>query len=322
MSADRPVWLMGMAAGVFLGLGTCAHADTVYLKNKGEIHGVIVEEFADRYVLKTVDGEKPVMKNLAAGVKYDDPEQSYYQLGQNFQRVGRLRDALKAYQKAVELQPGFQVANEAAFSVQRMLDRQDEPQLLAEIHQKQVVMEQSGQVFFHPSASVTAQGPNPFGTFEKRFGASLRHEGEWVVVADIQPRSPASADFRPGDRVIAVSGEPLGHLKADEVAEQLNSQENEMQLILEREVKLEHPSINSENRWGFRLESGYDGVRVTQVDRGGPAGGECQVGDLVVAVDHQPTRYMPMSQVEQLMSKGDLLVLSIRRGVFLREQGR
>ena len=299
-----------------------ARADTVYLKNKQEVRGVIVEEFADRYVVKTLEGEKPILKAQAAAVKYDDPELSYYQLGRDLQRVGRLHEALTAYQKAVELRPSFQAAQEAAFSVQRTLDRQDEPQLMAEVHQKQALLEQAGKPLSGQSVAQLKRGPDLFGVFERRFGVAFRSEGDWVVVSEVRPKSAAaSADLRTGDRVVAVSGEPLGHLKAAEAAQRLEAHGNEMQLSIEREVTLERPRAEQAGRWGLQMDLGYDGLRISRVDSGGSAQGRCRVGDFVVAVNHQPTRYMAMAEAERRMSEGHSLVLTVQRQIFIREQG-
>jgi len=299
-----------------------ARADTVYLKNKQEVRGVIVEEFADRYVVKTLEGEKPIMKAQAAAVKYDDPELSYYQLGRDLQRVGRLHEALTAYQKAVELRPSFRAAEEAVFSVQRTLDRQDEPQLMAEVHQKQAVLEQAGKPLSGQFVAQLSQGPAVFDVFEKRFGVFFRLQGDWVVVSGVQPKSAAAfADLRAGDRVVAVSGEPLGHLKAAEAAQRLEAHGNELQLSIEREVTLERPRVGRADRWGLQTDLGYDGLRISRVDSGGPAQGRCQVGDFVVALNHQPTRYMAMTEAERRMSEGDSMILVVQRQVFIREQG-
>ena len=299
-----------------------ARADTVYLKDKQEVRGVIVEEFADRYVVKTLEGERPIMKAQAVAVKYDDRELSYYQLGRDFQRVGRLHEALKAYQKAVELRPGFQAAEEAVFSVQRTLDRQDEPQLMAEVRQKQGVLEQEGKPLSGQSVAQLEQGPGLFDVFEKRFGVAFRLEGEWVVVSGVRPKSAAaSADLRSGDRVVAVSGEPLGHLMAAEAAQRLEAHGNELQLSIEREVVLDRPLAGQAGRWGMQMDLGYDGLRISRVDSGGPAQGRCRVGDFVVAVNHQPTRYMAMAEAERRMSEGHSLVLTVQRQIFIREQG-
>jgi len=298
-----------------------ARADTVYLKDKQEVRGVIVEEFADRYVLKTLEGENPIMKAQVAAVKYDDPELSYYQLGRDLQRVGRLHEALKAYQKSAELRPSFQAAQEAAFGVQRTLDRQDEPELMAEVRQKQAVLEQEGKSLSGQSAAQLNQVPDLFDIFEKRFGVVFRREGEWVVVSGVRPQSAASSsDLRSGDRVLAVSGEPLGHLKAAEAAQRLEAHGNELQLSIEREVMLDRLRVGKADRWGMRMDLSYDGLRISRVDSGGPAQGRCQVGDFVVALNHQPTRYMAMAEVERRMSEGNSLVVLVQRQVFIREQ--
>jgi membrane-associated protease RseP (regulator of RpoE activity) len=286
-------------------------ADTLYLKDKTELKGVIVEENAERYLLSTIGGEKTVQKGLVESVKYDDREQSYYQLGRDLQRVGRLREALEAYQTAVKLRPDFRAASEAAFNVQRLLWLDEEGQVESEIQQKKALLQQQGQAV--QGAAKSGDAGSLFLRFEKRFGVALRYGDGRAVFTGVQPGSPAAAaGVREEDLLYSVWGDPVAQLSPDAIATKLNSGSKETELAIERTVQLDG------SRSGVELALGYDGLRISKVESRSPAAEHLQAGDTVSAINGQITRYMSLAKAQEAMAKGKV-TLKIQRGIVLRE---
>ncbi len=286
-------------------------ADTIYLKEKKTLKGVVVEEQGDRYLLNTVDGEIPVLKALIEKIRYDDPEQSYYQLGRQLQRAGRLREALMAYEKAAELQPGFQAAKEAAFNVQRLLGGQEESQVLAEIRQRRLVMERAGR-----SAQAALVPATPINDFDARFGCSVHYDNGWTVISRVRPNSPAAvAGLRPGDLLVSVWNEPMAHLSPAVVGERLASARGELALTIERTTVLRQDASHA--AYGLQVAVGYDGLRVASVAPGSPSE-HLVAGDLIVALNGRPGRYLTGPKAQQILAASPQLEVTLQRSLTLR----
>lgn len=310
MQRGRPS--VGLVVWVLVLLATSSSfADTIYLKEKKTLKGVIVEEQGDRYLLNTVDGEIPVLKALIEKIQYDDPEQSYYQLGRQLQRAGRLREALMAYEKAAELQPAFQAAREAAFNVQRLLGGQEESQVLAEIRQRRLVMERVSR-----SAQATPAPSGPPNDFDARFGCSVHYDNGWTVISRVRPNSSAAvAGLRPGDLLIQIWNEPMAHLSPAVVGERLAAARGELALTIERSMVLRRDSRHP--LYGLQVMVGYDGLRVASVAPGSPSE-HLVAGDLIVALNGHPGRYLTGPQAQQILAASPQLEVTLQRSVTLR----
>lgn len=292
-----------------------ARADTLILHDRSQLKGVVVEEHADRYVVSTVDGEVAVLKTQVAGVRYDDPEQSHYQLGRQFQRAGRWQDALKAYQRAVAIRQDFQPARDAVFQIQRLLWQRQDAQLRAELQQKRLVLNPADR-----SAASPVETASLIRSFDQRFGCTLGYEAGWTVIASVEPDSPAArAGLQPRDLVVAVWGEPIRHLDPLAISGQLEAGGRELQLTIER-VAAVPLARGIKPPWGFTLALGYEGLQVTAVTTGGPAEGRVAIGDLLVAIGDQPTRYLPLPQVRRLLSQPSGNCLLLQHQVLLQER--
>ena len=290
-------------------------ADTVHVKGKPPLKGVVVEEQADRYVVSTIDGEVEILKALVETLTYDDPEQSQYQLGRQFQQAGRFREALRAYQRATEIRPDFHVAREALFDVQRRLWRQDESQVAEELRQKRFVLQRREHRAQTPMASLTAP------TFDERFGGRVSYHADgWTVVEAVRVHSPADqAGLQVGDFILTVGGDSIVHLTAEAVAHHFAAAQGEFSLTIERTVTLQHPTqALSDNRWGLDMELRYDGWRVAKVMPESPADGHLLTGDLLVAIGEKPVRYLDRPNVEQLLVSSKILKISFQRFLILR----
>ena len=280
-----------------------AFADTIYLKEKKLLKGVVVEEHADRYVINTIAGEAPVFKSQIERIQFDDPEQGYYQLGRDLQRDGRLPEALKAYRKALDLRPDFHAAQQAAFVVQRMLDQDAEAGLADEIRR-------------HGARTSSPR------TVESRYGCQLGYDAGWSVIGDVAPETPAArAGLRSGDTVVAIWGEPIRYLTAEAISDQLRREDQELVLTIERSLRV--PSAPptappAAHPKGFSVELGYDGLAVTEVEPQGPADGLLIPSDLILQINGQASRYLSPKVVDGYLHDSTLLKLTIQRIVILR----
>ena len=286
-----------------------AAADTVRLKDKSTLKGVIVEEHEDRYVLNTTEGEIPIFKNRVTSVDYDDSEQSYYQLGKDLQRAGRYGPALAAYQKAVDLQPDFQAAQEASYQVQRLLMQESESQASEEVRRKRILIEKTD--YSLPLERRAAQEPwNQ--TLSRRFGFELTYAPDYLLISRVQPGGPAKiGGLEPEDQVISVWGESILHMPLVRITELLaQGGGKELSLTIRRKIRAFPGSP-------LKLEMNYDGLRVapgTLILSEGFAAPR----DLIVEINKKPTRYLSLADAKKLLSQEQ--EITIQRLVSL--QGR
>ena len=69
---------------IFLGLifiPTVIYADTIIMKDRTRMKGLVVDEYVDRVSLSTIDGEKYVFRKDIDRIEYDTPEQNFMQMG-------------------------------------------------------------------------------------------------------------------------------------------------------------------------------------------------------------------------------------------------
>ncbi|OGX40581.1 MAG: hypothetical protein A3C53_04280 [Omnitrophica WOR_2 bacterium RIFCSPHIGHO2_02_FULL_68_15] len=288
-----------------------AAADTIYLKEKKSLKGVVVDEHADRYILNTVDGEVEVLKAVVEAVKYDDPELSYYQLGRQFQRAGRLRDAYQAYQYAAQLRPDFQAARDAAFNVQRLLSRQDESQIVADVQKQQLIFDRAGRPAHSPLAgAMVPKPPAAIKTFEERFGCRLRYAEGQALITQVHLESLAGlAGLLAGDTIVAIWNDPVRHLSPDAMSQRLNESRGELALTVERTV------IGPTQ--GVQVVLGYDGLRVTMVPDGVRG---LAVNDLILLINDQSARYLDLAAAKRLLGADTQTTCVVQRAILLRER--
>ena len=310
------LFLSPLFLGVYVFGVPLAWCDTLHLKDKSILKGVVVDEHSDRYIVSTADGEIPVFKSKIESVSYDDPEQSYYQLGRDLQKAGHLSKALEAYQKAAWYRPDFQAAREGIFQVQQLISQQDESQVVQEIQQKRILME--------PRESETLpkdfeEGLSPRRAFSRRFGFELSFGSGWAVVTRVDPESPASlGGLQTEDLLVSIFGEPITNLLSERVVQELNSVGPQLTLIVDRRVTIKRQEGSAKGFRDFLVELNYDGLRITSVNS--PTQGFLLAGDLILEINGKATRYLPLSDANQLLNSKDRRhTLLIRRMLVLRE---
>ncbi|MEE8317873.1 MAG: tetratricopeptide repeat protein, partial [Candidatus Omnitrophota bacterium] len=84
---------------------TLLYADTVIMKDRTKVKGLVVEEYVDRITLSTVEGEKNILRQEIERIEYDTPEQNFMQLGRAYDAKGWYDKASFYYKKAMEIKP-------------------------------------------------------------------------------------------------------------------------------------------------------------------------------------------------------------------------
>ncbi|MBN1526819.1 MAG: PDZ domain-containing protein [Candidatus Omnitrophica bacterium] len=128
------------------------------------------------------------------------------------------------------------------------------------------------------------------------------------------------------DRLIALRGKPVPYMSLNEVlALMVKDDYARMECTIERTVEVRRNGGISILKRGNGALGAYfcvrlGGLTVDDVNANSPAfDAGLKKGDLIVAIDGQPTRYMPLKKAVQLIkdSPQEIASLTIRRDVIL-----
>ncbi len=120
--------------------------------------------------------------------------------------------------------------------------------------------------------------------------------------------------MRAGDRIVAVWGRLTKYAPLEDLIEQLaeGPDHSEVQVTLERDVEI------GRRLAGLTLALGEAGLVVETLEAGGSAAeAGVKVGDRVVSLGGQSTRYLPLEEARRLLERGEgaTVMLTIRRDV-------
>ncbi len=300
---------------------TAVSADTVILKNGRELKGLVVEEHEDRLILSTGDGEVPILRKGLKEIRYDDPAQAYLQIGQEFEKKGRLGEALAYFEKAIEKNPNLEEARSAAVRVRNRFWAAATEGPTSEIEMKQDLYDSWSQGR-SVEALIKKQMTNNSQKLHGGLGVALEKKNDWVLVSFTDPKKAAAlAGLRSQDRFVSIDGKSLRYLSVEAVQEQLlKPRFSNFILEFERALFLKTPKMKLKDL-GLKLNMEYQGLTVVSIRKDSPAettGFKKQ--DLITQIGDTATRYLPIKKAVSLIeSKKDdeTLVFTVRRTVLL-----
>ena len=313
--------------GFVLSLLLCSplYADTVQLKNGQELKGLVVEKHEDRVILSTEKGETPVLKESIQAIRYDDPEQSFMQLGEASEAVERWADALAYYEKALEANPDFEEAKKAVVRVRNRYWSKAAAGPKSEIEKRQLLYDSWG-MGGTPSASRSfsqSQARREESSLREGLGMEMEAKGDWVRVAQVVPKKDAAlAGLKKQDRLAAIDGRSLRYLSLDAVRQKfLSPRYSSFTLEYERDCPLMKTGFEKEfTEFGLELKLEREGVVVQKVAEGSPAArAGLKEHDLLTVVNGGSIRYLPLAKLMKTIqgAKDDTVMLSVRRSALL-----
>lgn len=290
---------------IFLLSATLVFADTVSLKNGEEIKGIVVEEYKDRVVVSTYEGEKGILKADIREILYDMPEQNLVKLGDTCLARREYEKAYFYYEKAHHTNPSHRIARDKMNYVMGYLFRRREQDKLEDVKRRR------------DFDSWPPAPPEPEETLEKKLediiGIRLNEEKNRVKITKVRKGSPAfTVGLEKNDVLVSVWGRLTGYMSVESVARLLLEESfGEIKMGIEREIALK-------NEPPFTLDMLVNGLTLVAVKRGGKGQKAGLVkGDLITAINGTSTRYMPLKDAIKMIEnpKRDTVVLSIRREV-------
>lgn len=296
---------------------TYSNADTVYTKDHKELKGIIIEDYKDRIVFSTADGEQTIMKEDVMELYYDTEEQNLIKLAEQARDRGDFIKSFVYYDKAFKLDPSSRQAKDGIVFLQGYLFKKDMAQK-EEVIRRHNELEQTGA---NPEVVVKSEEEKFKDSLKKlreTAGISLEPEGGITRIENVRIGSPAyEAGIRNGDVLIAIWGRLVGYMTLREVVETILEKTSlETKCTIERAVDVK----GTTDIMGTDLKMQFEGLTVSAVRENGPASeAGIKKGDIITEINGNSTRYMPLNRAIELIrkSKGDIVNLILQREVVM-----
>jgi len=300
-------------------VGIFADADTVVMKSGEQVKGVVVEDYNDRIILSTVDGEREIMRDNIERVIYDLEEQNFASLADYYQDRGLYKKAHYYYNKALEINPDYKKARDGLGYVEVYLQHTGRRLKLQQLNRR------NEEIEWLRKGGSTVNAYDDESGVKKELGLILKEVNGRYVVSSMVANSPAKrAGIRRKDILVTAWGRALTYMEPTEVEKKLLTPGvMDVHVSIERAyfVNLEVTGDKYSSILGAKLDfSDMEGLIFTEVYPGGPAE---KIGikekDAVVSLQGQSTRYMPFKEVERIVTsrKGDSLSVRIRRDMVI-----
>ncbi|MBU1853276.1 MAG: hypothetical protein KJ957_04480 [Candidatus Omnitrophica bacterium] len=299
-------------------------ADTIIMRDKRIIKGLVVDEYVDSIVLSTVDGEKDIFRRDIENIEYDLPEQNFVQLGKACDAKGWHDKAADYYKKALDLNPDYHEARNAYHASYTKMWHKKEKTVKKEIEYRNIVRDWWENK--EKPGSLTAR--DEVALLKKTLGLSLLERDGFFVVDEVMPFSSAKrAEIDKGDILVGIWGKVVSYANMEDViGELLGPKYSEVNILLEKQISvpIRDNDDNLYKELGVLLEFEYEGLVIRDVTvgkRGESAG--FKKADFVTAIDGNVTRYLPLASVIALINRtrnNKNIIFSIRRNVNLRRQ--
>lgn len=291
------------------------YGDTVIKKDREKIKGVIVEEYKDRIVLSTMDGELKIMKSEIGDINYDLEEQNLTRMGDLYQDRAMYQEAYYYYSQALKVNPNYKPAREGVDYSGSMLQQ----------FSRKIKLEHISRMNEEKAwrSGVKAEEGNTADEVNKVLGFSIEPFGANFKVSEVRRSSPASeAGLKEGDIIVALWGRMTGYTRPEElVAKIMASEVMEVRFTILRGMVIDVP--DSGGNLGALLGadiiySETEGFEVTGVAPESEAWKKGLIdGDVIVEIEGVSTRYMPLEDLERSVEekRGESISFSIRRDI-------
>jgi hypothetical protein len=296
-----------------------SRADTVFLKDGTRVQGVILDEYSDRVLVSTAEGEKSVLKDDIWKASYSDEIRSTLHKARNMVRRGKLTEAYSYYKKVSEIDPGNIEADIRLEFLRKSIKNGVHDKIWDNIEMR--------------TSALSGGSYDPAFAVKKERYKLFLSPGEPAVTVNGKVQNAEGIVFQPegltsGDRIISVWGAKTAYLGVEEIAGLLATN-GDNRVVIERDVNaaLEKPGrglsvFGFSNRYrsitGASLELNNKGVEVRKVRPGGPfdRAGIIQ-GDIISSVNGESIKYTPLKKVFQMIEAGagSKALFSIQRDI-------
>jgi len=314
-----------LTAGFWL-LTFDARADTLYTNDGGEIKGIVVEDYKDRIVMSTVDGEVSVLKSDIKQLYYDSEADNLIKLAEQAQERGDVMKAFAYYDMAYKFDPDSKAAKDGIVFLQGYLFRKEQVKKEDEI-KKQEEFENFGVARIEEEKPIIEKNKDDAAKLKEVLGITLLIDNNIPVVESTSVKSPAyEAGIEKGDAIVSIWGKLCGYMSVEDVVSTLLEKPSvEIKCGIERLVtvplKPDRTMLSSlDDMLGGSFSMEFDGLTVSEVKEGGPAFEAGLVkNDRIITIDGKLTRYLPLGKAISMMrdTKKDTITFRIRRELII-----
>jgi C-terminal processing protease CtpA/Prc len=269
-------------------------ADTVYLNDESEIKGIVVENYHNRIVISTFEGERKIDRSDIKDILYDRREQNLLKLGDYHSEKGNIRTAYSYYKKAYEINPGYKEARDKFIHMRSSLLRNPEKQFQSEMTKKQKLFRQSGRIY-EPKL-ITADN-TPDSILKEKTGISLYMDDHMPKVSNVLPMSPASqSGIKESDIIFSIWGRLTGYMGLDLIIDMIiNSPSPEILLTISRKISVPRSTRGlSDPGMSLLIVEGGIAIKEIKNDSDGAKSG-LLAGDIITDINGESTCYMPLN---------------------------
>ena len=265
-----------------------AFADTIYLNSGVMQKGLVVEEYYDRFVFSTADGEKEIPKSDIDEIFFDEPYQNNLYMGKKFGDEGNFENALKFYKLALQSNPDFKTAQDAIKGLEDAKWRFKKSWRYRELKE----------------------------TLKAQLGISLKKVNEKILIG---ANAAVPDTLEAGDAIISCWAEPLTYAGLKNTSRILIGASNTiLKLVIERDIKLKV-------RPGFKIFLPVAiGMELKGPVIGAVAEGSAfynsglRKGDLIVKINGESTRYMTLTKVrKKIFRAAKNKIITVRKEITL-----
>jgi C-terminal processing protease CtpA/Prc len=305
-------------------VSTVLYADTVTMKDKTKVKGLVVDEYIDRIGLSTAEGEKHILRKDIDMIEYDTPEQNFMQLGRAYDEKGWYDKAAFYYKKAMDINPDYKEARDAYVASHAKMWREEEKRTKKDIDTRNMAMEWQ-RTRKNKQTEVVVKSKESLA--KEKVGISLIENAGVFRINEVMPGSSADkAGIKKGDFLIDIWGRLIRYSKLEDVLNELiGPRYSEVKILIGKEISISlETGTDAYKELGIFLSFEYEGLIIKDIIPGkkGEVSG-LEKGDFVIAIDKNATRYLPIDSVIALINnpKNNKLVFTIRRHINLRREG-
>jgi len=290
------------------------------MKDDREVKGIVIEEYKDRVVFSTFEGELNIMKSDIKELYFDDEEANLIKLGEQARDNHKYMKAVGYYGMALKLNPKSKQAKDGLIYLQLYLSGKDGSRMGSDIKRQGDIDRDGSSIMTEKDEAEALKEAQ--ADLSKSLGLTLGADGNLPRISSVREDSLAhDAGIRRGDILVAIWGRMTGYMTVKEVADYLLKKVSpEIKCTIERtvDVAVGHDKkvfAGPEDLIGASLRMEFDGLTVSSLKEDGAAyGAGLRQGDLIVAIDSNSTRYMPLKKAVEAIRKAEQYVrLSLRR---------
>lgn len=292
-------------------------ADTVTPINGNEVKGLVVDEYVDRVVVSTFEGEKTFFRKDIQDIEYEDEEARLLKLANTAINRGKYKNAIYYYEAVLKLNPDSAAARDGEIAaIRKQLGGG------AEIAREEIdLMLSLEQASLWPPENKAA-------SYEKNvldlLGMKIKKDGKnnTCYAEEVMPGSAADDYGIKKDDVISdVWNDSIKYMSYEGVMNKLSGPEFSMiKLGIERKAVFTNPE---KLKWNIGLSP--DGYSIKELSGAkGAEEGQIERSDWILEINSVSTRYMPRDELNSLLSTGKApLTLLIKRNLYMtREKGK